>query len=481
MDTDRLDELFDRHLDGSLAGGEEAELESILGDPEARRRWRELTALEGKLLEEHMSAPKEESPVRGRKSTRRIPYVRFGLSRKAGAPIAWIAAGTLLALTALLLAVGHRTPRRAPQESKVLPVEARTAEPGPVEEIPRPREAPALPSRASDPLPPTPRPEPPSVPAPLEVPQPLEPVRAAPPEPPAPPKPPPGPTLTSIAVLERVSGEVYVVLAAAGRQRAVAGQPLAAGVGIETLGRSSSAAVVFPDGTRLELGGDTRLSEIEERPKRAGLDRGVVAADVRPQPVGFPMSLRTPNAEARVVGTRFTLTAAADETLLEVREGRVRIARSEDGASVEVGPDHYAVVARGLLLAARPVTSKPMVVSFTLINAETDQPVAGFDPLREGAVLNLSKLPTRNLNIRANVLPRKVGSVRFSLDGVENYRVERGVSGAIYSLAGDMDGRFNAWTPAPGAHTVTATPYAEPDGKGTAGTPLTLSFRVLAK
>ncbi|HEX8910749.1 MAG TPA: hypothetical protein VF796_00220, partial [Humisphaera sp.] len=35
----------------------------------------------------------------------------------------------------------------------------------------------------------------------------------------------------------------------------------------------------------------------------------------------------------------------------------------------------------------------PAVTSFTLINADTDQPVAGFTTLAAGATLDLSKLP----------------------------------------------------------------------------------------
>jgi len=53
------------------------------------------------------------------------------------------------------------------------------------------------------------------------------------------------------------------------------------------------------------------------------------------------------------------------------------------------------------------------VTSFTLINADTDKPIGQFELLKDGAVLDLAKLPTKNLNIRANTLPAKVGSVQF--------------------------------------------------------------------
>src|SRR5690606_5989318 len=58
------------------------------------------------------------------------------------------------------------------------------------------------------------------------------------------------------------------------------------------------------------------------------------------------------------------------------------------------------------------------VLSFTLINAGTDQPIAAFDPIPDGATLSLSTLPS-NLNIRANTSPVTVGSVVFNMTGAQ--------------------------------------------------------------
>jgi hypothetical protein len=120
-------------------------------------------------------------------------------------------------------------------------------------------------------------------------------------------------------------------------------------------------------------------------------------------------------------------------------------------------------------------TTAPSVQSFTLINADTDQPMAGFDPLNSGASINLAGLPTRNLNIRAHTSPSVVGSVRFGYDGNANVRVE---NGAPYALAGDTSGNYYAWTPATGSHTLTATPYSASGAGGTAGTSKTITFTV---
>jgi hypothetical protein len=116
------------------------------------------------------------------------------------------------------------------------------------------------------------------------------------------------------------------------------------------------------------------------------------------------------------------------------------------------------------------------VTGLTLIDADVDQPVPGFDPLADGAVLNLATLPTRNLNLRANTDPATVGSVVFGLDGAAAYRTE---SGAPYALAGDSAGDYAAWTPSVGPHSATATPYASAGGTGAAGTSLTRTFSVI--
>lgn len=122
------------------------------------------------------------------------------------------------------------------------------------------------------------------------------------------------------------------------------------------------------------------------------------------------------------------------------------------------------------------VSSGQSVVNFTLINADNDQPIAGHHPIANGATLNLSALPTRRLNIRANTSPSTVGSVRFGYDADADYRVE---SGAPYALASNAGADYHAWTPTTGSHTVKATPFTGPSATGGAGAAKTLTFTVV--
>ena len=111
------------------------------------------------------------------------------------------------------------------------------------------------------------------------------------------------------------------------------------------------------------------------------------------------------------------------------------------------------------------------VTSFTLINADTDKDIM---TLSNGSTINLANLPTRNLNVRANV-GGTVESIRFALDSNSNFRTE---SSAPYALAGDADGDYVSWSPGLGSHTMKATPFSADNASGAVGTPLQVSFNV---
>lgn len=130
-----------------------------------------------------------------------------------------------------------------------------------------------------------------------------------------------------------------------------------------------------------------------------------------------------------------------------------------------------------VLVNVTAAPAAPQVVSsFTLINADTNQPVSGYETISNGAVLVRSALP-KNLSLRANTTPAIVGSVRFAWAGNSNYRTETEAPYALFGGKGSDD--FVPGTIANGAHTIKATPYTEASGKGTAGTSLTISFSIV--
>ncbi|MFP2930645.1 hypothetical protein ACLESO_36695 [Pyxidicoccus sp. 3LG] len=116
--------------------------------------------------------------------------------------------------------------------------------------------------------------------------------------------------------------------------------------------------------------------------------------------------------------------------------------------------------------------------SFTLINATTDQPVPGFDPLYNGAVIDLSDLAAQGvtqLTIRANTYQPTVGSVRFAYDSTTPVND----STFPYSLAGETSPTdYNPFTFTTGSHVLRATPFSEANGDGVGGVPLAIRFTV---
>ncbi len=115
-------------------------------------------------------------------------------------------------------------------------------------------------------------------------------------------------------------------------------------------------------------------------------------------------------------------------------------------------------------------------VSFTLINASTNQPINGFDPIPEGAEINLYTFP-KFLSIRANV-PSNYESVRFDFDGVADFRVE---NLPPYSLFGDIAGDYESGMFSTGTHTLSATPFSQDNASGTSGMTASLDFSVVKR
>ena len=132
------------------------------------------------------------------------------------------------------------------------------------------------------------------------------------------------------------------------------------------------------------------------------------------------------------------------------------------------------MVGVGLLFTSAQAAPQAAVTSFTLINAENNQPINGYNPIPAGTTLNLATLPTRRLNIRANTNPATVGSVRFTLNGA----VFSTENVAPYALAGSDNGNYLDWIPANGAHTLSARTYSGGNATGNASNPTALSFSV---
>jgi hypothetical protein len=109
--------------------------------------------------------------------------------------------------------------------------------------------------------------------------------------------------------------------------------------------------------TTLHLDGGAELKILPwNRGKQLELRQGKIEATVARQRPFSPMIITTPQAEACVVGTQFSLSTTTNSTRLEVTEGKVRFTRASDGVVVKVGAGNYAVAAPKYELLAQPLT-----------------------------------------------------------------------------------------------------------------------------
>lgn len=112
------------------------------------------------------------------------------------------------------------------------------------------------------------------------------------------------------------------------------------------------------------------------------------------------------------------------------------------------------------------------VRSITLVNADNGQPIPGFDPIVEDAILDLATLPTTNITIRANT-EGQPGSVQFSLNNTTNFHTDNTKDFFIREIGPD------AWNPDKGDYMLTTTPYLLADAQGIKGNEITVNFKII--
>jgi hypothetical protein len=124
-------------------------------------------------------------------------------------------------------------------------------------------------------------------------------------------------------------------------------------------------------------------------------------------------------------------------------------------------------------VAVQRSSERYRIVSFTLINADTEQAIPGYETLANGQSIAIASLPTRNVSIRANVTGTGHQSVRFEWDKSSNTRTDSELPYAI-SASGTNYTPFPGFTP--GKHTLLATPFSKDKGSGSFGGALAITL-----
>jgi ferric-dicitrate binding protein FerR (iron transport regulator) len=119
----------------------------------------------------------------------------------------------------------------------------------------------------------------------------------------------------------------------------------------------STLAWRYKDGTLVEMGSETTAQlayDLRTRGKLVSMKTGTVLADVAKQAPDRPMLFNTPHAQARVLGTRLRLRVEAQETHLDVEEGKVQLTRTRDARSLLVSENQSGVASASELAYEKP-------------------------------------------------------------------------------------------------------------------------------
>lgn len=198
-----------------------------------------------------------------------------------------------------------------------------------------------------------------------------------------------------IAEVEDVVGTLnWTGLAADSREPLERGARLQAG-NLQLEGEGAIAQMRFIDGTRLTLSGGAEVMVSDEGQKQVRLKAGALRADVRPQPAGYPMQVRTPTARVEVMGTVFSMSTGADLTTLRVEKGAVLFRRLADDTEVAVPAEHDVMASLDVVqpLVAHPGRMPPKVWRADLTRQPTPGSKGNWVPGNKGETAHLEAVP----------------------------------------------------------------------------------------
>jgi len=155
--------------------------------------------------------------------------------------------------------------------------------------------------------------------------------------------------LSAFAQISEAVGEVEI-LSEEGESKSVgaAGSQIRLGQTIRTGGEESSTAVVYTDGTRLDLAKGTTARLWETRGGESGRNRvfltaGIIRAETSGSAVRAMMILSTPHAEIRLHGAKLASSVDSNSTYIELEEGTAELVRNVDGQSLQLAQGSFVV------------------------------------------------------------------------------------------------------------------------------------------
>ncbi len=232
--------------------------------------------------------------------------------------------------------------------------------------------------------------------------------------------------------------------------------------------RSERDVFRSPDGCRCEITDIEAGDQTACDPRTNTYDQDIIVYYANPPADGYILVELNDDdnyLEFEITGSPQTIALEGLESDDEYVDVEVKFSRDSDCRRFEEN------------VFRAPESCKPEIISYSLVDADADTIIDAYDPIPDGAVLNLYFLPTDNLNIRANTDPEEVGSVRFRLEGSFDFdRVEEEFP---YALFGNIPpDYFDAPQPfeAGMSFELMGIPYTEARAMGIAGDANTISF-----
>ena len=238
-----------------------------------------------------------------------------------------------------------------------------------------------------------------------------------------------------LAKVEDVVGQVVVHRFPKGNDEyARNGLSLRAGDSL-SVADNANLTLTWSDGTRAQLTGGTVVTlPASVLGKRIYVDRGNVAAIVARQPAGKPMVFATPHADAIVRGTELYLHVRANDTRLDVAEGKVeliehttrdtQIVESSESANATVGTKvakdsiRWPTSRQGLVYLFAGGQRPPLVRSKSLLQPTRLTPVNPGAAFNERGEMELSGGRFEDYSAGADVASHLRTSGQFTIEAV---------------------------------------------------------------
>jgi len=167
------------------------------------------------------------------------------------------------------------------------------------------------------------------------------------------------------AEMSEVVGNVEIIAEGNDVKFVGTGSKLLSGQTVRTCGDESSTAVVYADGTRLDLANGTtaRLWQTvpsETAQKRVFLTIGVMRAEMPSSSDDATMIISTPHAEVRLHGAKLASSVDPTSTYVELEEGTAELIRHVDGQPIRLTQGSFVVCTNNIEpMMAEPLSALP--------------------------------------------------------------------------------------------------------------------------